>query len=718
MKDFSKESLQNVFQLESSDYKSDILLVDENSSIYFKVMSKVYNILEDKSKLNEYATDQLNEFLTYNDVLYREVSPEESPKLRTGLNTVIDLGEGNAIAIIKLNGKDWLYNPKTDELHPYKNYNELEIEYGVSKCYAYEIFAKLSYDTRGPLDAIKFTLGSSWYTLIAFILSTITVVLMGLTAPMITNYLVADVLPQSSYSLLITVAILVGIIAIFNLTVTAFSQFFQVEFEALIDVRLQTAVWARLVRLPVPFFRENSIGDIASRAAAISQARSAISGGFLIAVINLVFAFSFFILMFQYDQTLTWISLAVTIINTFIVIKYSLKQGEFLVPLFSQYADVTNYSLQAIQGVAQIRTSGSEPFVFLVWMKKLIKTAYTNSQMGYTAAVVNTGAISVNPIGTLTVIVSIILLNPREITGFTAAQIASWIGFLAAFSGFNSILSASAVTISVSLATLRSLWARASLIVYAEPEKGYSDQAIRKDLNGDYRGENLVFSYKGMNRPVLNELSFEIKPNKYTAITGYSGCGKSTLLRLLMGFDEQQSGLLTIDKLALEQWSIHHYRKQLGVVMQNTPLQPGTIRKILTAGRNIDDSKIWEALEKAALADLVSEMPDKLETFIEEGSSNISGGQRQRIALARALVGNPKVLILDEATSALDAPTQKVVTDTLNNLQITRIAVAHRLSTIESADNILIMKEGRIVESGKYEQLKENPEGYLNRHNA
>ena len=152
--------------------------------------------------------------------------------------------------------------------------------------------------------------------------------------------------------------------------------------------------------------------------------------------------------------------------------------------------------------------------------------------------------------------------------------------------------------------------------------------------------------------------------------------------------------------------------------MQNTPLQPGTIRKILTAGRNIDDSKIWEALEKAALADLVSEMPDKLETFIEEGSSNISGGQRQRIALARALVGNPKVLILDEATSALDAPTQKVVTDTLNNLQITRIAVAHRLSTIESADNILIMKEGRIVESGKYEQLKENPEGYLNRHNA
>ena len=715
MKDYSKESLEGVFQLEEADYQEESNSIDKNSSNFMKAVSTACNVLEEKGKINEYETDQLNEFLSYNDILSREVAIIELPKLRKGINIVVDLGNKNAVALIKIKGKNWVYDPNTDTTREYSDVEQLKKMFDFKDYKAYEIFAKLPFGTRGPIDALLFTLGSSWFTLIAFILSTITVVLMGLAAPMITNYLVSDVLPQSSYSLLVTVAILVVIIAIFNFAITAFSQFFQVEFEALIDVRLQTAVWARLVRLPVPFFRENSIGDIASRAAAISQARSAISGGFLIAMINLVFAFSFFVLMFQYDQTLTWISLGVTVINTFIVIKYSLKQGEFLVPLFSQYADVTNYSLQAIQGIAQIRTSGSEPFVFLQWMKRLIKTAYTNSKMGYTAAVVNTGAISVNPIGTLTVILSIILLNPRDISGFTATQVANWIGFLAAFSGFNSILSASAVVISVSLATLRSLWARASLIVYAAPEKGYSENAIRKDLSGDYKGEKIYFQYKGMNRPVLNGLNFEIEPNKYTAITGYSGCGKSTLLRLIIGFDEPQSGLLTIDKLALEQWSIHHYRKQLGVVLQNTPLQPGTIRKILTAGRNIEDEKLWNALENAALADIVNDMPDKLNTFIEEGSSNISGGQRQRIALARALVGNPKVLILDEATSALDAPTQKVVTDTLNNLEVTRIAVAHRLSTIESADKILVMDEGEVVETGRYNELKQNPNGYLNR---
>ncbi|MBV06594.1 MAG: hypothetical protein CMD53_04565 [Gammaproteobacteria bacterium] len=715
MKDFSSQKLQEVFKLENSDFKQEIVDISQSASSFLKTTAYICNSLEVVEILTDIETDKLNEFLSYNDIVSRQIKLEDMPKLRKGISIIIDLGNRKSIALVKMKGNSYIYDPDNGIEGSYNSIAELEKLYDLKQYKAYEIFAKLPYGTRGPLDALKFTLGSSWFTLIAFIGATVAVVLMGLTAPIITNYLVSYVLPQSSYSLLITVAVLVAIIAVFNFAITAFSQFFQVEFEALIDVRLQTAVWARLIRLPVPFFRENSIGDIASRAAAISQARSAISGGFLVAVINLGFAFSFFVLMFQYDQALTWISLAVTAVNTFIVIKYSLKQGEYLVPLFEQYADVTNYSLQAIQGVAQIRTSGSEPFVFLEWMRKLIKTAYTNTKMGYTAAVVNTGAISVNPIGTLTVIVSIILLNSRDISGFSVNQIANWIGFLAAFAGFNTILSASAVVISVSLATLRSLWARASLIIYAEPEKGYSEDALRKDLKGNYKGEDLYFQYKGMNRPVLNGLNFTIEPEKYTAITGYSGSGKSTLLRLLIGFDEPQSGLLTIDNLALEQWSIHHYRKQLGVVLQNTPLQPGSIRKILTAGRNISDEKIWMALEQASLADIINDMPDKLETFIEEGSSNISGGQRQRIALARALVGDPKVLILDEATSALDAPTQQVVTDTLNNLKITRIAVAHRLSTIESANKIIVIKDGRVVETGSYQELKENKNGYMNK---
>ena len=229
MKDYSKESLEGVFQLEKADYQEEKNSIDKNSSNFMKAVSAACNVLEEKSKVNEFETDQLNEFLSYNDILSREVAIKELPRLRKGINIVVDLGDKNAIALIKFKGKNWVYDPTKETTSTYTDVNELKALYDFKEYKAYEIFAKLPFGTRGPIDALQFTLGSSWFTLIAFILSTVTVVMMGLTAPMITNYLVSDVLPQSSYSLLVTVAILVIIIAIFNFAITAFSQFFKLN---------------------------------------------------------------------------------------------------------------------------------------------------------------------------------------------------------------------------------------------------------------------------------------------------------------------------------------------------------------------------------------------------------------------------------------------------------------------------------------------------------
>jgi ATP-binding cassette subfamily B protein len=293
--------------------------------------------------------------------------------------------------------------------------------------------------------------------------------------------------------------------------------------------------------------------------------------------------------------------------------------------------------------------------------------------------------------------------------------VASIVGFIVAYSGFNSLLSQAALQLSSTLSVVKSLWARAEVVLYSTPERGYNPDAIRKELLGTYRGSGLYFQYPGMQSPVLKGLSFDIEKHKYTAITGYSGCGKSTLLRLILGFDVAQSGQILVDNLELSQWSIRAYRQQLGVVMQNTPLPSGSILDIIKAGRELDLDKVMHACELASITDGIQRLENGIGTFITENSTNISGGQRQRIALARALVGDPSVLILDEATSALDAPTQAVITNTLNNLPITRIAVAHRLSTIESADRILVMKDGLIVESGNFTELVHAEGGYLNR---
>jgi ABC-type bacteriocin/lantibiotic exporter with double-glycine peptidase domain len=178
---------------------------------------------------------------------------------------------------------------------------------------------------------------------------------------------------------------------------------------------------------------------------------------------------------------------------------------------------------------------------------------------------------------------------------------------------------------------------------------------------------------------------------------------------------EPEAGVINIDGVDLRELAVRHYRRQLGVVLQNAPLPTGSIYEVVRAGRAYSREEVWAVLEQASMADDANRMPMKLETVISEGAMGISGGQRQRLALARALLGQPKVLLLDEATSALDAPTQAAVTRTLENLKITRVAIAHRLSTIESADQIAVIAGGTISELGTYHELSGKTGGYLHR---
>jgi ATP-binding cassette subfamily B protein len=237
-------------------------------------------------------------------------------------------------------------------------------------------------------------------------------------------------------------------------------------------------------------------------------------------------------------------------------------------------------------------------------------------------------------------------------------------------------------------------------------------------LVGKIELNNLQVRYPDASAPLLKMINLTIPQGCYTAITGSSGCGKTTLLRCLLRLMEPEAGVINIDGVDLRNLAVRQYRRQLGVVLQNSPLPTGSIYDVVRAGRAYSRDEVWQALEQASIADDVERMGMKLETMISEGAMGISGGQRQRLSLARALIGHPKVLFLDEATSALDAPTQAAVTRTLESLAITRVAIAHRLSTIQSADQIAVISGGTINELGTYRELERQPGGYLNRMQA
>ena len=189
------------------------------------------------------------------------------------------------------------------------------------------------------------------------------------------------------------------------------------------------------------------------------------------------------------------------------------------------------------------------------------------------------------------------------------------------------------------------------------------------------------------------------------AFVGPSGSGKSTLFRLLLGFETPESGTIFFDGKDLSRLDLRAVRRQLGVVLQNGALMPGSIFENIVGSEPLTMEDAWEASRMVGLDKDIENMPMGMHTMVAEGASTFSGGQRQRLIIARALVRRPRILLFDEATSALDNRTQEIVSRSLEQLNATRIVIAHRLSTIQNADRICVIEAGHLVQQGTFEEL-------------
>ncbi len=225
-------------------------------------------------------------------------------------------------------------------------------------------------------------------------------------------------------------------------------------------------------------------------------------------------------------------------------------------------------------------------------------------------------------------------------------------------------------------------------------------------LSGAIRLENLSFRYAQDTPPVLKDITLEIKQGEYVGIVGPSGSGKSTLLRMLVGFETPDAGQIYYDNKDLHEMNLRSVRRQLGVVMQNAQLLSGNIySNIVSENTKLTREDVMEAIKMVGMEEELNEMPMGLDTIISEGAATISGGQKQRLLIARAIINKPRILYFDEATSALDNMTQKMVQKSLDNLDSTRIVIAHRISTIMNCDRIIVLDKGSIVEEGTFTEL-------------
>lgn len=245
-------------------------------------------------------------------------------------------------------------------------------------------------------------------------------------------------------------------------------------------------------------------------------------------------------------------------------------------------------------------------------------------------------------------------------------------------------------------------------ILNAHDVEHYKGKKKFRKLKGEYEFKEVQYTYPNAETPIINGLSFHVSAGETIAFVGESGAGKSTILNMVIGFMLPKSGFLLIDGIDISEIDLRTYRKHLAVVPQNTILFSGSILDNITYGlEDVPQKQIDETIRAANLSDLIERLPDGLHTIVGEHGDKLSGGQKQRISIARALIRNPQVIILDEATSALDSVSEKLIQEALNNLtkQRTTFIVAHRLSTVRSADKIGVLRDGKCTEFGTYEQL-------------
>ena len=385
------------------------------------------------------------------------------------------------------------------------------------------------------------------------------------------------------------------------------------------------------------------------------------------------------------------------------IIVFIVLQTKVYIKMNKNDVKVSSKFFSLICGIQKLKLAGAEEKAFSYWNESYKKSAKLLYNPPFILKIQTS-------FGLISSYASTIIIYC--IAAASNISIASFMSFIIAFNMITASLT-SLANISIVFAQFYSTIKILDSILSTIPDYNYNNQITQK-LSGNIKLNNVSFKYSEKSKNVINNFSLDIAKGEYLAITGPTGCGKSTLLRLLLGFDSPQSGSIKYDNIDINSLNIRNLRKQIGTVLQDGKLFPGSIFDNITffePSLTIEDA--WKAAEIAQIADDIRNMPMGMFTIISEGDGSISGGQKQRLLIARAVVSNPKILILDEATSALDNITQKNLVDSLQQLNCTKIVIAHRLSTLQFCDKIIMIENGKIIEKGTYNSLINNKQKFF-----
>lgn len=523
-------------------------------------------------------------------------------------------------------------------------------------------------------------------------LASLALVVLGLTVPwataVVTDRLAAGGHPHPSW--LILAAAFAGATGVLALLRSLLLAALQRGLATQLSASAVTAMFTRTYR----FFDRRTVGDLVGRLVSVVAVRELLGTVLLGTVLDTLLTVGYLAVLLALSPALAVTALVVFTLTLVCVgvlacRSVTLRREELIVG-----AEADTMIVDALRGAATLRCAAAEEQLATDWLSKL----GVRYQVAWHRARLSAGMDGL--LATVRVGGPILFL-------IVAALDATSPGVAIGLSAVASALLAPLSTISTQVAIASEL--RPLVERLADVERCPAERVGGRDpgrLRGEIEFRDLGFRYDARSPFVFRGVNAHIPPGAKVGVLGASGCGKSTLASLLSGLHDPTEGAVLLDGYDLSELDLKAVRRQLGVVLQDTWLGGTTIRESLTSGRDgITEHDLYLAAHRAGVLDDINAMPLGFDTPLGDGGSGVSVGQRQRLALARALVARPALLILDEATSALDVTTEASVEQHLRDLRMTRIVIAHRLSTVADADLLLVLADGQLIEAGKPDEL-------------
>lgn len=518
-----------------------------------------------------------------------------------------------------------------------------------------------------------------------------------IVAPLGTQWVVDGVVVTGDLNLLVLVVIGLGLLLATQVAITAARAWAVVYLSTSMQLQWVANLFSHLLRLPADYFERRHIGDITSRFGSTNTIRTTLTSSFIEALLDGLMAIGTVTMMLVYSRTLALVSLAAVVLFVGLRIAFYrpllAASGEEIV---QSAREQTNF-FENIRGVQSIKLYNAEDERRSRWLSLVVNT--TNRRLVRERITLLSQAAQTAIFGLEAIVV--LYLSAHLIIENTFS-----VGMFFAYATYRTQFSERIGALVNKLFELRMLELhieRLSDIVLTECEQGLDTEVAREDWWSSQHQvgielKNIRFRYSESEPWVLDGVNLVIAPGESVAIVGPSGCGKTTLAKLMLGLLKPHQGEILIGGVALRQLGLRTYRSGIAAVMQDDNLFSGSItQNIAFFASNIDMDWIIECAQRAGIHQEIQAMPMRYESLVGDIGTGLSGGQKQRVLLARSLYKKPHILFLDEATSHLDVARERLVNHGIQELDITRVIIAHRPETIAMADRVIHLEHGRVI---------------------